>query len=337
MASSSDGADSSDQQGADFVWWTYRMVSSGAEHISWSSDGTRIVVSNPERMAATVLPNYFRKSQYSSWVRALNAYNFRKVGVGQWQHPEFQRGRPERLRYVTRKSRTPQQPPPPPAPSRPLSTALVRVPPHSVAALLAEERAKLWWMRSEVAKLEQQVQQMNAEDFQQRFDTVRAAQLMLSRLGIRTASDDHADPLRLTWADGQTRASPLALTDRRSAPNSADVMQLTLEDADAAAPAAAPGLNLGGGSSTAPAAQQLHGLEGFEGALSVTDDAATLPDVAPLTLLAPSSDVQSGAPAAAEMSQEQLRTLVNHYFSRLSLAADRALDASGTRPRWTQP
>jgi len=64
---------------ADFVSWTWEMVNAGHEHIGWSPDGTTIVVTNPERLASHVLPTYFRRSQYSSWVRVLNAYGFKKA------------------------------------------------------------------------------------------------------------------------------------------------------------------------------------------------------------------------------------------------------------------
>ena len=89
---------------SNFIWWTWQMLESGSEYIRWSEDGTCIVVTNPERMATSVLPRFFRRSQYSSWVRALNAYSFRKVGVGRWRHPDFQRGVPERLQFITRQT-----------------------------------------------------------------------------------------------------------------------------------------------------------------------------------------------------------------------------------------
>ena len=40
-------------------------------------------------------------AQYSSWVRALNAYNFKKTRPGQWHHPHFVRDRPELLLTLT--------------------------------------------------------------------------------------------------------------------------------------------------------------------------------------------------------------------------------------------
>ena len=58
---------------------------------------------NPERLAENILPRYFRHTQYSSWVRTLNHYAFRKTRPGQWSNPHFQRGKPELLQHVKRK------------------------------------------------------------------------------------------------------------------------------------------------------------------------------------------------------------------------------------------
>ena len=58
---------------------------------------------NPERLAENVLPRYFRHTQYSSWVRTLNHYSFRKTRPGQWVNPHFQRDKPELLHHITRK------------------------------------------------------------------------------------------------------------------------------------------------------------------------------------------------------------------------------------------
>ena len=68
---------------AEFISWTWEMINDGYEHCGWSPDGTEVVVTNPERLQANVIPLYFRHGQYSSWVRALNAYNFKKTRPGQ--------------------------------------------------------------------------------------------------------------------------------------------------------------------------------------------------------------------------------------------------------------
>jgi hypothetical protein len=36
-------------------------------------------------------------------VRALNAYDFHKVGAGAWSHPNFRRGQPDQLKLIVRK------------------------------------------------------------------------------------------------------------------------------------------------------------------------------------------------------------------------------------------
>ena len=87
---------------ADFVSWTWEMVNAGYDDIGWSADGSRITIKKPDRLASLILPLFFRHSQYASWVRALNAYHFKKVGTGQWHHPCFHRDRPELLERLAR-------------------------------------------------------------------------------------------------------------------------------------------------------------------------------------------------------------------------------------------
>jgi len=171
---------------ADFVQWTWAMLNAGHEEIGWSEDGTHIVVRNAERLAVNVLPTYFRHSQYASFVRALNAYNFRKMGSGRWHNPSFRRDRADLLPTIRRK---PQ--------ARALdaknrsggggdggaggSTSLVRAPKRSLAMTTVsdEEHRQLWLMQKNVSRLETELEQMRAEDFQQRYDAVRLFQMLL--------------------------------------------------------------------------------------------------------------------------------------------------------------
>ena len=87
----------------EFVSATWEMINGNFFECGWSADGTEIVVRNPERLAENVLPRYFRHTQYSSWVRTLNHYSFRKTRPGQWVNPHFQRDKPELLHHITRK------------------------------------------------------------------------------------------------------------------------------------------------------------------------------------------------------------------------------------------
>ncbi len=79
------------------------MVNAGHEEICWTEEGDVVLVKNAERLASRVLPQYFRHSQYASWVRALNAYGFRKDGADRWKHPSFKRGEPALLNGIRRK------------------------------------------------------------------------------------------------------------------------------------------------------------------------------------------------------------------------------------------
>jgi hypothetical protein len=297
-ASSADAMELDDEprDGAtDFVWWTWKMVNSGSAHISWSSDGRQVVVSNPERLGSQVLPNYFRRSQYSSWVRALNAYGFRKqlgrAGAA-WEHKDFRRGRPDLLKLISRQKAA--KPAPKAAPARAVastSTTLVRAPRPAVAALLAEERNKLWWMRSELERLEQAVAAMRREDFQQRFDTVRVAQAVLAQAGPGAGTD----ALRLTFGAPKPAArEPLRLTHKgEEDAEILDLSVLTLGEGAVQQPVEAPVEVLGDGSTLAPDALLLEPAAGF------TDDA--------------------------------LRATVNYYFAALAMAAG---SLAPSTPQW---
>lgn len=147
----------------DFISWTWEMVNAGHDEVGWSADGERIVVSNPERLATMVLPIYFRHAQYASWVRALNAYNFRKARAGQWYHPHFQQDRPELLKLIVRK---------PSGKSKAAggSTQLVRVAPSRppLEALLMEEKSRLAWLQHQLKHLEAEARGLRDDDYQQK-------------------------------------------------------------------------------------------------------------------------------------------------------------------------
>jgi hypothetical protein len=165
------------------------MVNAGYDDIGWSADGSRISIKKPDRLAALILPKFFRHSQYASWVRALNAYHFKKVATGQWHHPCFHRDRPELLKKIVRKPREPA--------SRPAasssgggglssSTALeLRAVGSRVGAVLAEERSRLWWLKQEMRRLEGEVQEAEREDLRQRWETVALTQYIFEQMKLR--------------------------------------------------------------------------------------------------------------------------------------------------------
>ena len=189
------GASSSSVTRAEFVGLTWEMVNAGHREIGWSDDGKQVVVLNAERLAQHILPVYFKHSQYASWVRAVNAYDFKKTGPGRWQHPAFIRGHPELLPRIRRKPPPARRPGKAAAPATASaitdltdggSMAMVRVgkAPLDTAETLAEERQRLWWMQQEMARLEREYKGIEESDFQNRYDTVRLMQAWLTRLRV---------------------------------------------------------------------------------------------------------------------------------------------------------
>ena len=54
--------------------------------ISWNSSGTLFLVKNVTDFCDQVLPVYFKHSNYASFVRQLNMYDFHKVREGTWEN-----------------------------------------------------------------------------------------------------------------------------------------------------------------------------------------------------------------------------------------------------------
>jgi len=82
----------------------YEILSEDDAVIVWTSSGLAFHITNMEEFCGTVLMNYFRHDKYSSFLRQLNLYGFRKVAkgpdVGSYAHPRFMRGRLDLLPEV---------------------------------------------------------------------------------------------------------------------------------------------------------------------------------------------------------------------------------------------
>ncbi|CAI5537076.1 unnamed protein product [Closterium sp. Naga37s-1] len=70
-----------------FLTKTYQLVddSSTDEVVSWGSELVTFVVWKPMEFARDLLPNYFKHNNFSSFVRQLNTYGFRKVAPTRWE------------------------------------------------------------------------------------------------------------------------------------------------------------------------------------------------------------------------------------------------------------
>ncbi|KAL9992926.1 putative transcription factor HSF-type-DNA-binding family [Helianthus debilis subsp. tardiflorus] len=105
--------DSHKSMPAPFLTKTYQLVDdSTTDHIvSWGEDDTTFVVWRPPEFARDLLPNYFKHNNFSSFVRQLNTYGFRKIVPDRWEFANefFKKGEKHLLCEIHRR-KTSQQP-----------------------------------------------------------------------------------------------------------------------------------------------------------------------------------------------------------------------------------
>lgn len=91
-----------------FLRKTFDLLEQQSTALLWSEDGASFGMTCVREFCIEVLPRYFNRCSFTSFVRQLNLYSFHKVKIygfeAAFAHPAFRRHEPQGLMLIERKT-----------------------------------------------------------------------------------------------------------------------------------------------------------------------------------------------------------------------------------------
>ncbi|CAD8124699.1 unnamed protein product [Paramecium sonneborni] len=93
------------KEGPGFLYKVYSILehSDYDDIVSWNDNGDGFQVKDINIFQNDILPNYFKHSNFASFVRQLNIYDFHKTEKNSFKHKLFRRNQKELLPQIKRK------------------------------------------------------------------------------------------------------------------------------------------------------------------------------------------------------------------------------------------